>query len=107
MEKKFTQGRWVIGETDAFGYETEIKGSGGIRICEVKSFTGVQFNDPSMQEREANSKLIAAAPELLEALDECINELYLIHSQYGDQQNANDHCSALTKAEFAIKKALE
>jgi len=54
---------------------------------------------------EEDACLIASAPELLEALQECMDELFLIHSKYGDHQNAIDHCSALGKGQNAIKKA--
>ncbi len=42
--------------------------------------------------------------ELLQALKECSDELYSIHSKYGDKQNARDHCTALGKAENILLK---
>lgn len=64
-------------------------------------------HDRSRKENLANANLYAAAQDLLVALHECMGELYLIHSQYGDKQNARDHSHALTISEKAIEKALK
>jgi hypothetical protein len=63
-------------------------------------------NGVTEEDAEKVAMLFKAAPELLEALQECMNELYSIHSQYGDKENARDHSSGLRKAEKAINKAL-
>ena len=42
--------------------------------------------------------------ELLQALKDCSDELYSIHSKYGDKQNARNHCAALDKAENILRK---
>ncbi len=42
--------------------------------------------------------------ELVEALEFCMSELYMMHSKYGDKQNARDHSPALTFSEQAINK---
>lgn len=61
-----TKGKWeIVNQND---FESEIM-SNGLRIAEVKSFgKNNVFSDPSKEEREANAKLIAAAPDMLEAL---------------------------------------
>jgi len=43
--------------------------------------------------------------KLLETLKECLSELFLIHSQYGDKQHCRDHSCAITLAEEAIQSA--
>jgi hypothetical protein len=53
--------------------------------------------------REANAKLIAAAPELLEALQSSLNALEWYKKEAG-YRLGND---AITKAKAAIKKATE
>lgn len=65
------------------------------------------IREAKKMEQLSNAKLIAAAPDLLEALQECMGELYSIHSKYGDKQNARDHSYALTISEKAIEKALK
>ena len=95
MEKKFTQGAWEYRpaiSTNCFYIETADKTHKNSFIGEVGG--GLQ----TKHEIEANAKLIAAAPDLLEALE--------------DLYNAIDSCVDLTpdvlrKADKAIKKALE
>ena len=68
METKHTPGVWEI-EKRNLDLEIDIKSSNGKRICQVKAFQGASFNDPTIEEAKINAKLIAAAPELLEALE--------------------------------------
>jgi len=39
---------------------------------------------------------------LIKALRDCIDELYSIHSQYGDKQNARDHSFALEQGQKVL-----
>ena len=73
METKHTKGKWVISCNQNL-YST-IKNEHGVRIAEVKSYEGLNFNDASLDERKANEKLISSAPELLEALIELYESL--------------------------------
>lgn len=66
MKTKHTQGNWIISKFNEV--ESTITSENGIRICEVKSYSGESFNDATYEEQIANSKLISSAPELLEAL---------------------------------------
>ena len=66
MKTKHTQGKWIVLKSNEL--ESTIITENQIRICEVKSFTGSSFNDATYEEQIANTKLIASAPELLEAL---------------------------------------
>ena len=60
METNHTKGQWTVGKTSNFEYmDIDCNGQ---RITSV--YTGIESNP----EAEANAKLIAAAPELLEAL---------------------------------------
>jgi hypothetical protein len=52
------------------------------------------------EEAEANAKLIAAAPELLEALEKCLDEL-------GCYRLSEEAFPVIEKAKAAIKKATE
>lgn len=70
MGTKFTKGEWKI-DADRYDLEDTIITDKGVRIAEVKSF-GEGFNDAPCEERAANSKLIAAAPEMFEALSNAV-----------------------------------
>ncbi|MEI6752390.1 MAG: hypothetical protein WCK78_04410 [Paludibacter sp.] len=88
MEAKHTKGEWKQKGNHVWSINplpTEVKGKALIAIC-----------DNSMLNAEANAKLIAAAPELLEALI----ELY-------DSLPDGYESISLPKVRNAIKKATE
>ena len=61
----------------------------------------------NIRDNEANAKLMAAAPELLEALEEIIEmNRQTALDQYGDAEKA-ESWSCVTIARKAIKKATE
>lgn len=101
MENKFAKCEWNV--------KTFNHISGEIFIMQGDDpLARVAINNYSTEEEaQANAKLIASAPELLEALQACMSELYTIHSQYGDKQNAIDKSYALEISEKAINKALK
>lgn len=88
MEKKFTQGRWYINGQS--GILSNIQEEGDVVCFSPKKY------DASMENWEANAKLIAAAPDLLEA---CIR----LVDCYENGKVSN----AISDIESAIKKALE
>ena len=101
-EFKGTKGVWEIEETR--GYHCD---DNGIKINPI----GFSFNewdfDGDSDEIEENAKLIAAAPELLKALQKITEMNYQTAAdQYGDRNKAKSW-SCVTVAEAAIKKALE
>ncbi len=73
---------------------------------EDKVITSISYKDEfancNKEEAEANAKLIAAAPELLEALKEALKEMRLIDNIYPDRVVLR-----ISQAEAAIKKATE
>jgi len=89
----YTKGSWIIVYNER-GYPYGIdapngnKGAGG--IINVTRWNAISF--PSSEEGQANAHLIAAAPDLLEALE----ELY---------ENCEAGGKYLDKADAAIKKA--
>jgi len=90
---KFTQGEWNIskhGNNDSFGIYAE---GGGNDIAIVKG------GNEEGGEAEANSKLIAASPNLLEALIKISNELR------GGNYKGNHVNGMVQMAEEAIYKA--
>ena len=98
----FTKGEWfthIVEEPFSERAFVRSKNDEGVlTLLETRSIA-------NFDEQKANAVLISAAPDLLKSLEECLNELYLIHSQYGDKKNAQDHCISLVNAEIAIKKA--
>ena len=100
MSTQHTPGPW-IGAGPSFGdqfprYTTEITtederyGDGYIQICELP----FHHHD---EENEANARLIAAAPDLLEALKEMLDSHEDVCTGYGE--------GAADKARAAIAKA--
>lgn len=93
LKEKITQGKWEIGKTLP-DHETDVV-CNGKRICEVKHYKTFK-TDPNYEQGIANAKLIAAAPELLEACERALEVL--------DQENI--FCQARLLLAVAIKKAL-
>ena len=96
MEKKFSKGKWEV--TDDTGECFMIESEDGGLICTVHDGS---FDDDAihMDVVEANAKLIAAAPELLEAL------IALVNGCLSDSES--DKVVSLRKAKQIIKKATE
>jgi hypothetical protein len=59
METKFTKGKWIIDGIDVIA-------ENGQTICQVYDADCTHISEMNMKVVEANAKLIAAAPELLE-----------------------------------------
>lgn len=87
METKHTKGEWII-KDEHYSIESTIISDNGERIAVAKSYPkSANLNDVSESERIANAKLIAAAPEMLKAL-QCISSFVYDKSvkgcTYGD-----------------------
>ena len=90
---KHTPGPWKIG----------MSLSGKPTIYTEVDFKSVAWVDHDRSESDANAKLIAAAPELLEALDELRTAIIdCVDSEWWGR-----HKEAVAKAYEAIKKATE
>ena len=109
METKFTKGEWKI-ERGRSGFEDKIITDKGVRIAEVKSY-GKGFKDATQKERVSNSKLIAAAPDMSEALSAMIRikDIYMPSDINEVRPEHYDEMTVLFKAfgqmEEVIKKA--
>src|SRR5262245_5036653 len=100
-ESKHTPGPWENGPFDVYS-KADIEDGGNI-VCEAP-----QDWEDSMYRWEANARLIAAAPELLEACEAGFRALYdLIQSEFATSSNPHpadsDPDVALLRA--AIAKA--
>lgn len=91
MEFKGTKGEWKSVLCHG-AFELHIQGMRPIVI------PGYGF-----EESQANAKLIAAAPDLLEALQLMLKEFYVI----ADDRNEIEQEDAINKAKQAIEKALK
>ena len=96
MEKKFSKGKWIV--SDDTGECYLVKSDDGGLIAFV--YDG-DIDDEAihMDVVEANAKLIASAPELLEAL------IALVNGCLSDSES--DKVVSLRKAKQIIKKATE
>jgi hypothetical protein len=53
----------------------------------------------------ANARLIAAAPDMLEALESLFEECAMVHKHWGEGNNTEKAAAAISKAQAAIRKA--
>ena len=100
MEKKFTEGTWVV---DSDFITVEVNGIDEV-ICDLDP-EGVwpTVYQRSEEEKDANAKLIAAAPKLLEAL----NDLVLASDLSSNSPVVGNWNELINNAKKAIKKAIE
>ena len=100
MTTKHTPGPWFIWEGGAYAGRPEVKKRGELRgydakICEIDDIDG------TVRSRKANARLIAAAPDLLEALQVMVRDYGAARASCGDLEMS----PALFQAQRAITKA--
>lgn len=107
MTIKHTPGPWVVGSYDFLDQQVYIDAPSGDPDLGYKSWDGVAIaygceESPSkgLEKAKANAMLIAAAPELLEALEMCISSMESLLSDFNPFDQA-----AYDKALAAIAKA--
>ena len=94
MKFKGTQGEWLFNDL-----EMKIKGSGDIEGLTVIANVSPKMNySRGMTTQIANAKLIAAAPELLEALQEMVRMYESVQPAGGWQGQYDNSVSAINKA---------
>ena len=102
MEFKGTKGKWYVYENSYFlEVKTDIEEIGTIANC---IFNEQDFNQAvnTLEECNANAKLIAAAPDLLKALQVILKHKNAINHYIDD----NELYTAIEESEQAINKAL-
>ena len=104
METKHTPGEWKFFKSENNQVST-FYCNGNTNIYDFE----IRHNEKNFSETEANAKLIAAAPELLEALNILLNYKDIIdgYLSAGTDQRKLPYKSIFIKAEQAIKKAIE
>ena len=97
---KFTPGPWITESSDSNGIACVATADNLLEICEVwgSSENGISVDDESM----ANATLIAAAPDLLEALEKALDALAHCRADIG---YSSMQTRAAHMADKAIKKA--
>ena len=97
MNTQHTPGPWkstVYHNSENGDTRIEIESAGQpYRICRVHL------------DNTANARLIAAAPELLEALENLYRHCAMIHSQWGEGSNQREADAAIAAGHAAIAKA--
>ena len=74
METKFTKGEWEVFKPDHIGCTNVSIGENN----GFNQFIELWHHQNSKEKSEANAKLISAAPELFEALNDVLNDYYSI-----------------------------
>jgi hypothetical protein len=106
MKTSHTPGPWTVGNPEGktfyimVGGHTEIA---NLPHCRAMSESSYAIEDNS--EREANARLIAAAPYLLVALEGLFEQCSMVHKHWGDGSNAKEADAAIAAARAAIAKA--
>lgn len=106
METKFTKGEWKIVDTD-------VVAENGCAICQVYDASESNITEMDMEIVLANLKLIAAAPDMFEALSAMIrikdiympNDINEVKPEHYDEMNTL--CKAFRQMEKAIKRVTD
>ena len=103
MKTKHTKGKWVI-ENRKHGFYI-CAGIKGFVIADITSDEITHFIG-NTDEAEANARLIATAPELLEALNDLVEKVSPYIFKLGAKK-AFDELLSIEQAKKAIRKATE
>ena len=104
---KFTKGPWVAKRGNNF-WGFECKDHGKLGNVASSAFSGFQKLHNAEEVMKAKAHLIAAAPELYEALSEMVEQaIGCWHNHYGHEQDPNDMPMPehIGKARAALAKA--
>lgn len=95
MKNTHTEGEWTLGLYPNKNYPHRVvMTTNGVAISEV-------IEKPDLKEMEANAKLIAAAPDLLDSVMKLMDELNDVTVEFPEHTY-----DILNKIEAAIKKAI-
>ena len=99
---KHTKGPWHFEPEIAYGWD--VRGE-NCWICSVNNSHDNSPGFPRGLEGRANAELIAAVPDLLEALEGLFEQCTMTHKFWGDNDNLKAANNAIKAAKDAIKKA--
>lgn len=110
MEKKFTKGEWDIVHSESKPavnvIGTVLGGKYKIARCPYIICEDTEITERDRKEALANAKLIAAAPDLLEALEELHGKTLYKLDASGKRDTHMDY-ELFDKVEAALRKALD
>jgi hypothetical protein len=102
MNTQHTPGPWQIWAADDSVIDVAVGPSiGGVAVCQIVTSNGIGIHTAEATERgAANAALIAAAPDLLEALEEMVKafNVYAPKSVGGEYNCVIDARAAIAKA---------
>ena len=106
---KHIEGPWEVFNTDIWGWINPSPHTIGIFIAtlndEIHTVAGIgDRHFCTSEERKANGRLIAAAPDLLEACQLAAKEIFHLMSELGDDPNT---VGCYTTLQQAIAKAID
>ena len=90
MKKKLTEGEWIIDDID-------ILSESGMAICQVYDASDSHILDMDMGVVNANTKLIAAAPNMLDALLETDKDLCVLESTMAQIESTDPLAEGMTE----------
>lgn len=102
METKHTPGPWTVVKNG--NSKSLVRYSDGENVTYVAQCNDMQFC-PEHGTVEANARLIAAAPELLAALENLFEHCAMMHKHWGEASNAKEAEAAIQAGRAAIAKA--
>ena len=110
-DAKHTKGPWIVG---TMGHDTDID----TQVSCLKENEGTDkewtaigvedadgFSEVIALAHPANARLIAAAPDLLEALGGLFEQCAMVHKHWGENSNTKQADDAIAFAQAAIAKA--
>jgi hypothetical protein len=97
----YTPGPWIVHHVDTAAHNPYILQDD--ERCPSKVIAIIFDYDPNT--RPHNAALIAAAPELLDALKALFDNCQMIHKHWGDGDNTKEADAAIASARAAIAKA--
>ena len=95
-EFRGTKGEWLVDDIDVISRET------GFAICQVYDGLDTHISEMDMEVVNANARLMATAPELLEALQAMLERF-----DYKEQSIYSFAAEEIDVAKAVIKKAIE